>query len=206
MKLVCLDALEEWMSSTDKPAKYHDIIAAAQELFGEVGYDKTGVREIAERAHLALGTLYSHFGDGKIGVLAAAMNERVERLTAYVVQTDATDPVEAFLERARRLNSQVVRDPFLRRLFIDQERVTEPRLRERGREIVASFAAAGIAELNRLNEAGLARCADPEAVEALLRTANVGWITSHTSGPAGVDHERFLDTLIAAARALVNPR
>lgn len=194
------------LATGDRPAKYGDIITAAQELFGEVGYDKTGVREIAERAHIAIGTLYSYFADGKIGVLTAAMNERVERLITYVAHTDETDPLEAFLDRVRRLNSEIARDPFLRRLFIDQDRVTEPRLRERGREIVDTFGNEAINELNRLNNARLTHCEDPEAVAVLLRAANVGWITTNASGAHSVEHARFLDTLIASVRALIRPR
>jgi AcrR family transcriptional regulator len=189
----------------DMPAKYGDIITAAQELFGEVGYDKTGVREIAERAHIAIGTLYSYFADGKIGVLTAALNERVERLSTYVMQTEEADPVDAFLDRVRRLNSEIARDPFLRRVFIDQDRVTEPRLRERGRQIVDDFGAEAVAELRRLTKAGLARCDDPEAVAVLLRVANVGWIATHASGVHNVEHARFHDTLLAAVRALIRP-
>ncbi len=190
-------------NTAEQPAKYGDIITAAQELFGEVGYDKTGVREIAERAHIAIGTLYSYFADGKIGVLTAALNERVERLVTYVLATEETDPVEAFLDRARRLNSEVVRDPFLRRLFLDHDRVTEPRLRERGQQIVDLFGAEAVAELNRLNDAGLVCCADPDAVAVLLRAANVGWITTQRTAAHSVDHARFLDTLIDAVRALL---
>jgi len=197
--------MSELAATGDMPAKYGDIITAAQELFGEVGYDKTGVREIAERAHIAIGTLYSYFADGKIGVLTAALNERVERLIAYTVQTDQTDPLDAFLDRVRRLNSEIARDPFLRRVFIDQDRVTEPRLRERGRQIVDNFGNEAIAELNRLTKAGLARCDDPEAVAVLLRVANVGWITALGSGTHSVEHARFLDTLLASVRALIRP-
>lgn len=193
-------------AATERSAKYGDIVAAAQQLFGEVGYEKTGVREIADRAHIALGTLYSYFGDGKIGVLTAALNERVDRLTAYVAQTDQTDPVEAFLDRVRRLNSEIARDPFLRQIFTERDRVTEPRLRERGREIVDKFGTAATTELRRLRKAGLVRCEDPDAVVVLLRVANTGWITSQPSEGHTVEHDRLLDVLIGSVRALIRPK
>lgn len=183
--------------------KYNDIVSAAQELFGEVGYDKTSVREIAERAHIALGTLYSYFDDGKSGVLTAALNERVERLSAFISQSDEADPVDAFLDRVRRLNAEIARDPFLRRLFADRDRVSEPRLRERGREIVDTFSAAAVEELRRLTAAGLAKCDDPEAVVVLLRVANVGWIYAQAGGAQNVEHERLLDVLIESVRASI---
>jgi AcrR family transcriptional regulator len=185
--------------------RYHDIVAAAQGLFGEVGYDKTGVREIAERAHIALGTLYSQFPDGKIGVLSAAMTERVERLHAHIAGSEHSDPVEAFLDRVRRLNSEIMRDPFLRRVFLEQVHVGEPRLRERARELIDSFAALSVAELTRLTESGAVECADPEAVTVLMRTAAIGWITAQASGTATVDHARLLDVLVGAVRALLRP-
>jgi AcrR family transcriptional regulator len=179
---------------------------AAQELFGEVGYDKTGVREIAERAHIALGTLYSYFPDGKIAVLTAALDERVERLTAYALETTETRPFDAFLDRACRLNSEIVRDPFLRRLFLEGSGVTEPRLRELGRQIIERIDTAAVSELHRLTKQGLAHCDDPEAVVVLLRVANTGWISAQLTGSHTVEHDRLLDILISSVRALIGTK
>jgi AcrR family transcriptional regulator len=192
-------------AAEQRSPKYHDIVAAAQVLFGEVGYDKTGVREIAERAHIALGTLYSQFPGGKIGVLSAAMTERVERLMDHISRTEHSEPVEAFLDRVRRLSSEIVRDPFLRKLFLEQGQAYEPRLREHGRELIDAFTSLAVAELTRLAESGEAGCTDPEAVAVLMRTATIGWIVAHASGTATVDHERLLNVLIAAVRALIRP-
>ena len=192
-------------AAVQRSPKYYDTVAAAQALFGEVGYDKTGVREIAERAHIALGTFYKQFPDGKIGVLSAAMTERVERLMDQISRTERSEPVEAFLDRVRRLNSEIVRDPFLRKLFLEQGQAYEPRLREHGRELIDSFSSLAVAELTRLTESGEAACTDPEAVAVLMRTATVGWIAAYASDTATVDHERLLDVLIAAVRALIRP-
>lgn len=183
--------------------KYADIIAAAQALFGEVGYEKTGVREIADRAHISLGTIYAHFPDGKSGVLSAALNERIERLMFHAAQTDKTDPLEVFLDRVRRLNTEIVRDPFLRRLFTDHERVTEPRLQERGLAIVTMFSDVAVQELAALTEQGFADCRDPEAIAMLLRVSNTGWIAAHNVGAPSVAHERLLDALLDSVAALI---
>ncbi|WP_067843818.1 TetR/AcrR family transcriptional regulator [Mycolicibacterium wolinskyi] len=183
--------------------KYSDIVAAAQALFGEIGYEKTGIREIADRAHISLGTIYAYFPDGKSGVLSAALNERVERLVDYVAQTDKAEPLEMFLDRVRRLNTEIVRDPFLRRLFTDQGRVTEPRLRERGIEIVKTFSDLAVGELESLTAQGVADCRDPEAIEMLLRVANAGWIAAHHAGAPIVEHERLLDALLDSVAALI---
>ena len=133
------------------------------------------------------------------------MTERVDRLVDDISRTERSEPVEAFLDRVRRLNSEIVRDPFLRRLFLEQGHVSEPRLREHGRQLIDSFSSRAVAELTRLTESGEAVCTDPEAVAVLMRTATVGWIAAHASGTATVDHERLLDVLIAAVRALIQP-
>ena len=38
-----------------------------------------------------------------------------------------------------------------------------------------------------------------------MRTATIGWIAAHAAGTATVDHERLLNVLIAAVRALIRP-
>jgi AcrR family transcriptional regulator len=190
-------------SSAHHSAKARDIIAAAQQLFGEVGYEKTGIRDIAERADIALGTLYTHFEDGKVGVLDAAIDERVTRLVGFVAEVVDADPLEAFLERIRRLNTELADDPFLRRLIADQSPDGEPRLRERGRQIASAFDSSAVNELRRLRAAGYARCDDPEATALLLRVTSLGWIASRNGPFNDVDHNRLLDALIAAVRALV---
>lgn len=197
-------------SPTERSPKYDDIVTAAQELFGEVGYDKTGVREIAERAHIALGTLYSQFPDGKNGVLRAAMTDRVQRLQAHIAGESRDDPVEAFLGRARRLSSEIVRDPFLRRVFLEQGHVNEPRLRQHGRELLNTFGELAVAELTRLADSGMARCDDPQAVAMLIRSATIGWIAAQASGTDSVSHDRvshdrLLDVLMDSIRTYLRP-
>ncbi len=89
------------------------------------------------------------------------MTERVERLTAFLADGQIEDPLAAFLDRVRRLNSEIVRDPFLRRVLLEQGHVYEPRLRERGQQLVDAFGALAVAELTRLTESGAAQCDDP---------------------------------------------
>jgi AcrR family transcriptional regulator len=185
--------------------KREDIVRAAQELFGEVGFEKTGVREIALRAHVAVGTIYKHFGTGKVGVLEAALADAGDRLTGIAATSDQSDPLEAFLDRAGRLNRAIVRDPFLRRVIREQDRVAEPRLREQGRAIAEMFATVGIRELRRLIRQGAVRCEDPQAVQTLLRSATAGWMLWEGTGIDQASHDRMLNTLLTALRTLLLP-
>jgi AcrR family transcriptional regulator len=54
--------------------------AAGLALFGEKGYERTSIDEIARRAHLAVGGFYQHF-DSKRQLLLALMDELLEGLT-----------------------------------------------------------------------------------------------------------------------------
>ncbi|HEY6972305.1 MAG TPA: helix-turn-helix domain-containing protein [Candidatus Angelobacter sp.] len=54
--------------------------AAALALFGEKGYERTSIEDVAEQAKLALGTFYQHFRS-KRQLLLALMDELLEKLS-----------------------------------------------------------------------------------------------------------------------------
>src|SRR5690242_154595 len=65
------------MATTLRPAVLPEdttsrLVAAATEVFAERGYDKAGVAEIARRAGLTTGAIYSRFA-GKADLLAEAL-------------------------------------------------------------------------------------------------------------------------------------
>lgn len=186
--------------------KRQDIVAAAQELFGEIGYDKTGVREIAERANVALATIYSYFDGGKVGILRAALEDRIRLLVAHALDSAEADPVDQFFDMVRRLNRGLTADPLLRRILSERGRVSEPRLREKGHEFEELIDAFALTRLHQLQARGLVRCEDPEAVVVLLRTATQGWLVAEGRGEGKVPHERVFDVLLDAVRALIVAR
>lgn len=55
------------------------MLAAARELFVEVGYEAATIRMIAERAGVATGSIFTTF-PSKVAILRAVMDERLERL------------------------------------------------------------------------------------------------------------------------------
>lgn len=183
--------------------KARDILAAARELFGQLGYDKTGVRDIAKRADVAVTTVYAHFGQGKAAILEAVLMDLVQRLVEHIVAAPEQDPVEHFFEQVRRLNRGLADDPLLRRLRSEHGRLPEPRLRERGRQIEEKFHSVAVARLRELDADGLIRCADPEAVATLLRVTTRGWLQARDDGREQVAHDRVLEALLDSVRALV---
>ncbi len=79
--------------SLDKRAR---LKAAGLALFGEKGYEKTSINEIARRAKLAVGSFYQHYRS-KRQLLLALMDELLEKLSRLSLQPEAATDVRAGL-------------------------------------------------------------------------------------------------------------
>src|SRR3954462_7985367 len=100
-------------------ARRERILEAAMELATEGGYDAVQMREVAERADVALGTLYRYF-PSKVHLLVAAMGGTFRTLQESV-RVDGTDgtpqervyrvvaAVTRYLARHRRLSGAMIR-------------------------------------------------------------------------------------------------
>ena len=66
------------------------ILDAARELFEEHGWDGTTTREVAARAGVGLGTIFSHFPD-KGALLIAALLEDLAQIDAEILDSLPTD-------------------------------------------------------------------------------------------------------------------
>ena len=58
-------------------ATWRAVVTAARELFGEAGYSRTTVQQIARRARVSPATVYAQCG-GKRGLLKTLMDARAE--------------------------------------------------------------------------------------------------------------------------------
>ena len=67
------------------------ILDAAEAVFAERGFHGARIQDIAERARIAVGTVYNHFAD-KDEVLSALLEERTEGLLAQVRAGGADAP------------------------------------------------------------------------------------------------------------------
>ena len=83
-----LDALAEtssdsgggWQPQRATAARNREaIVRAAGKLFRERGVERVDIRDIAQAAHVGVGTIYRHFGD-KGSVIAAVIGDRERRL------------------------------------------------------------------------------------------------------------------------------
>jgi AcrR family transcriptional regulator len=92
--------------STGQRARRRRILEAAAELATEGGFDAVQMREVAERADVALGTLYRYF-PSKIHLLVSVLADEMEELrarmgTAASQSGDPVDRVTAVLQRSIR--------------------------------------------------------------------------------------------------------
>jgi len=95
-------------------ARRERAIAAAMELALEGGYDAVQMRDVAQRADIALGTLYRYFS-GKDHLLAAALADWVEELERRVAvrppRGDTT--AEQLVDILRRATRAMEKEPEL---------------------------------------------------------------------------------------------
>jgi AcrR family transcriptional regulator len=91
-------ASEETLTKGERTRKA--VFEAAYELFLEQGYAATSMRQIAERAGLALGGIYNHFG-GKEAIFSELILDRhpYRQILPIMLSTPADD-VESFVRTA----------------------------------------------------------------------------------------------------------
>lgn len=100
-------------------ARRERILDAAMELAAEGGYDAVQMREVAERADVALGTVYRYF-PSKVHLLVAAMSRTFQALQESVRSNGKTGTPEEriyrvvatvtrYLARHRRLSGAMIR-------------------------------------------------------------------------------------------------
>lgn len=97
------------------------ILQAAYEAFLEKGYAATSMREIAERAGLALGGIYNHF-ENKQAIFSELIVERHPfHQILPLLQAAPGDTVEEFVRNAaRRMLDELGRRPdFIKLIFIE---------------------------------------------------------------------------------------
>jgi len=187
------------------------ILAAAQEVFAEHGFDAARMEEVARRARVGKGTLYNYYEskeDLLIHALIASMEELRDQI-ATTVDPNLDDPIRAvehvlrmlivegipgFTQRLHSLHNQasgvIARDPEARRRLFE---ASQAFYRERERDF------------ERLIEAG-ARAGqfrsdvDPAEISLLLQAVFDGLLRRASFDAPRVDPSRAFDTLLQLLR------
>ncbi|MBV8235596.1 MAG: TetR family transcriptional regulator [Acidimicrobiia bacterium] len=120
----------------NQAARRERVIAAANELASEGGYEAVQMRDVAARADVALGTLYRYF-PSKDHLLIAALAEQVSTLQGRLAQkpprgTSAADRVVDVLRRASRA---LERSPQLTAALVTALSSADPSVAEAKQEV-----------------------------------------------------------------------
>ncbi|GGM28505.1 MULTISPECIES: TetR/AcrR family transcriptional regulator [Micromonospora] len=171
------------------------ITAVALELFTEQGYEKTSLREIAERLNVTKAALYYHF-KSKDEIVSSVVEERLERVDELIAWAREQPPT---LETRRALLSR-----YAERMFAD-ERPSVMRFFEQNQTALKNLAA-GQQMRDRLMQLAdmLSRGDDTPAgqVRAALAlfAVNSSWFAIRTPG---IDNAERLKVALEIAEELV---
>ncbi len=174
------------------------ILAAAEALAVEGGWDGVQMREVATRADVALGTLYRYFPSKEhllLSVMLDQVNGLADRLSVRPPEGD--DPVERVVDVLRRANRALQREP----------RVTVAMIRAlvSGNREVAPVVAANRDVMRRIISDALGPTRgggqDPRDVLAIDLLSDV-WLAALVSWIGGAEPSTVVDRLEAATRML----
>ncbi len=172
------------------------LLQAALELFAEKGFEETHASQIAERAGVAVGTIYMHFGS-KEGLLRASLENIADAIYARVKEVYEQNPEAAPETLARRHIEQMVR-------YVEENRKLAPFVlgyalsrHPVGAQIIDRMVKQ-VEEHIRLGQAaGVYR---PDIDPALAARAeghmNLGLISWWIEHPALARREEIIDTLV----------
>ncbi len=109
------------LRQANKQETRRQLLRAGIDLFTEKGYVNTRAAEIAERAGVAVGTLYLHFGD-KEGLLSAILVEEANGLHEHVLRIYDHPPKDSYaLARAHieAIMDYIEHDPAAARFLLN---------------------------------------------------------------------------------------
>ncbi len=96
-----------------------EILTAAARVVARKSYANTTMKEIAEEADIAEGTLYNYF-DGKREILMGIVSDTDELMETVLLEGEGLEEREAFIEIVEKgLDISETQIPFLRTLFTE---------------------------------------------------------------------------------------
>jgi TetR/AcrR family transcriptional regulator len=161
------------------------LLRAAEEIFGDHAVDEVTVEEIAERAGVAVGSIYNHFGS-KAGLHAAVVERALDLDRGYMDRAYTGDrtPIEQLYAAAEEyLEFYLTHPEYFRMLAFPSDPGQYAAGQELSGRLVHSVAEQNgrmVDALRRGIEAGTIRRVDPEDVATILWAAwngviSLGW-------------------------------
>jgi AcrR family transcriptional regulator len=182
--------------SRSQAARRERVIAAAIALAREGGYDAVQMRDVSQRANVALGTIYRYFSS-KDHLLAAAFTEWAGEVEARIAQrpprgATAADRVADVLRRATR---DVYREPSLTAAAVAALSSSDPGVPECQlaiNDVMSRMVLGAIGEIDERRAGGVIR-----TLGQVWFTALLGWVNGWpNAGDMGDDLEETARLLL----------
>lgn len=183
------------------------LLAAAVDLFAERGYDGVRVRDIADRAGVTTGAIYSHYPD-MAALLADAAGRAVDHAVQAIAHVGHGELGDALLTSAtttavggRRLSRE---QSLLLEAIVAARR--EPMLRQALGEVLRARLEVLQGAVEQAQKDGELRAdLSPTAVAWFLYLAPIGLLSGRAAGLAGPDLDELTHVLEAIVDGLRNP-
>ena len=129
-------AAAESKRARNQAARRERVIAAANDLASEGGYEAVQMRDVAAKADVALGTLYRYF-PSKDHLLIAALAEQVSTLQRRLAQKPPRGPSAAdrVVDVLRRASRALEREPRLTAALVTALSSADPSVAEAKQEV-----------------------------------------------------------------------
>ena len=129
-------AAAESKRARNQAARRERVIAAANDLASEGGYEAVQMRDVAAKADVALGTLYRYF-PSKDHLLIAALAEQVSTLQTRLAQKPprGTSAAERVVDVLRRASRALEREPRLTAALVTALSSADPSVAEAKQEV-----------------------------------------------------------------------
>ncbi|MBW2279502.1 MAG: TetR/AcrR family transcriptional regulator [Deltaproteobacteria bacterium] len=188
-------------------ARRREILEVAALLFAERGFEKTSIKALAAEAQVSTSTIYTYFAD-KSDLLEQVVRSRLDALLGgLLADVDAVDdPLDALLIGARHLHARLSADPMLGRILTFEPHVVGRGVRQYARSVVERINQVSTELIRRAVARGEFECADPEALNALMRCAMQGWMLNSQRGHEPVPEPRMTEALLDLIRRAARPR
>ncbi len=183
--------------AAETAARRRRLLEAAIELATEGGYDAVQMRDVAARAHVALGTLYRHYSS-KDQLLLAALADQADTLRTRLAQRPPRGdaPGDRVADVLRRATRALTRDPTITAAMVTA--LSSP----------GSEAATSKREVYDILRAIISRAIDGDEVpdlDGIVRVLGYVWLATLSAWVGGmIDPDAMAADLTIAAHLLLD--
>jgi len=188
----------------EKPDKRLSILAAAEKLFSEMGYEGTSTRQIAKEAGANMSMINYYFGS-KEGVFLEIMNERIKGFNAQLVSIneDRITPLQKLVRVIEEYTTRILNNiAFHKMMHRELSLAQRPEMYCKLKDAISANLIVIEKIISEGIETGTFR---PVDVRMLISTI-MGTITSVATTPSKVTEGSNLDITIPKDREILTQR